>query len=58
MATINVGPECSKLGIDVPMLLSDYSALPELEIITNELVLELATFKDKHSQCTYKNLYT
>ena len=28
-------------------------SLPELDVVTNQLVLELATVKDKHYQCTF-----
>ena len=43
---------------NVSMLLStDHQhIIPELEIVTNELVLELCKFKDQHN-CTYKDFY-
>ena len=52
-----VGAGCTQHGIWPSMLLSDISKLPELESVTNEIVLELARFKDRHSQCTFKDLY-
>ena len=55
---VDVGPECSKHGITLSMLLavatsSATASLPELDVVTNQLVLELATVKDKHYQCTF-----
>lgn len=57
-----VGPICSKNDITSSMLLSYVSTksrvhLPEVQTITNELVLELSRFKDRHSQCTFKTLH-
>lgn len=52
-----VGPECTKYVIKSSMLLSDVPNLPELDLISNEIILELACFKDKHWQCRYKNVY-
>ena len=52
-----VGPECMKCGINCSMLLSEVSNLPQLESISNEIILELAHFKNNHWQCRYKDLY-
>ena len=55
-----LGPICSKNGITSSMLLMyplNHVRLPEVETITNELVLELSRFKDRHSQCTFKTLH-
>lgn len=65
MACNELGPECTKSGITTSMLLSYASAeshinvqhLPEVRTVTNELLLELVRFKDRHSQCTFKTLY-
>ena len=56
------GPICSKNGITSSMLLSYVSTkscvrLPEVQTITNELILELSRFRDQHSQCTFKTLH-
>lgn len=58
-----VGPECTKRGIYAAQLLSYLSKdttehLMELDLVTNALVLELAHFKDKHSQLTFKLLHS
>ena len=59
-----LGPECTKNGINVSMLLSYVlktstescvQHLPEVQTVTNELVLELIRFKDRHSQCTFRH---
>ena len=62
MAVVAVGPICSKNGITSSMLLSYVSTKscvcsPEVQTITNELILELSRFKDQHSQCTFKTLH-
>ena len=62
MAAITAGKECTQNGITGPMLLSYVSPtsaanLPEVETITNGLLLELVRFKDQHLQCTLKTLY-
>ena len=54
MTTITPGQQCTKNGITAAMLLSYVSSdaathLPEVEIITNGLLLELVRFKDSHS---------
>ena len=61
----DVGQICSQLGIDSSSLLSYLSSqsikqLPEVdsETISNGLILELLRFKDQHSQCTFKILYS
>jgi len=51
-----VGPECTKHDIKSSMLLSDCD-LPELESVTNGLILELVRFKERHSQCTFRKLF-
>ena len=56
MASVEVGPACTKHGITPSILLSG-CGLFELNSITNEIVLELARFKDRHSQCTLKDVY-
>ena len=43
-------------GINAEMLLSNDGSLPEIDAVTNKIVLELAQFKDCH-QCTFKSLY-
>lgn len=52
-----MAPACTKSGIKASMLLSwsdsDTQHLPELDTVTNELVLELNKFKDRH-RCTFK----
>ena len=55
--------EFNKYGITASMLLS-YSSidaniqhLPELDIVTNEIILELFKFKGRHPRCTFKTLY-
>ena len=57
-STSVVGPECTKHGITSSMLLQS-SNLSEIKpiTVTNGLILELARFKDKHRECTYKHLY-
>ena len=62
MAAVAVGQICSKNGIMFSMLLSYVSTkscvcLPEVQTITNELILQLSRFKDQHSQCTFKTLH-
>lgn len=62
VAVDELGPNCCKNGITSPMLLSYVSTescvrLPEVPTITNELILELSRFKDRHSQCTFKTLH-
>ena len=58
----NLGPQCTVYGITSSALLSyafpiSYvQVLPEVEQVTNEIVLELVKFKDMHSQCTYRTL--
>ena len=32
--------------------------LPEVDIVSNGLILELLRFKDRHAQCTFKILYS
>ena len=63
-AVDELGPECTKNGINVSMLLSYVlktstescvQHLPEVQTVTNELVLELIRFKDRHSQCTFRH---
>lgn len=53
---IDVGPKCTQMGITSELLLTRASHLLEVEPITNEMVLELAAFKDKY-QCTFKMLH-
>ena len=53
-----VGPESTRNGITSSMLLSSNSNLLEIDTITNEIVLELARFKDLHPSCTLKSLYS
>ena len=55
-ASNEIGRECAKHGIEPSMLISSDS-VPEVHAITNGLVLELARFKDKHRECTFKHLY-
>ncbi len=50
----DLGPECTKNGINASMLLSyarkaeaDVHRLPQVQTITNELVVELTRFKDR-----------
>ena len=62
MTTITPGEQCTKNGITTAMLLSYVSSdaathPPEVEIITNGLLLQLVRLKDSHSQCTLKTLY-
>ena len=62
MAAVVVGLICSKNGITSSMLFSYVSTkscvcLPEVQTITNELILELSRFKDQHLQCTFKTLH-
>ena len=57
-----VGEICSQTGINLSSLLSYLSPratkqLPEIQNISNRLVLQLLIFKDQHSQCTFKVLY-
>ena len=48
-------------GFDCSSLLSYLSKpikqLPQVERVSNQLILELLTFKDQHSQCNFKVLY-
>lgn len=48
--------ELDRNGISAAVLLSNDVSLPEIDAVTNKIVLELAKFKDFH-QCTFKTLY-
>ena len=57
-----VRSDCSQVGIHSSSLLSYTSSLilvqlPEVQVITNELILELLRFKDQHPQCTFRIFY-
>ena len=61
----DVAHTCFQVGIDSSSLLSYASPpaavqqLPEIQKVSNELILELLRFKDKHpQQCTFKILYS
>ena len=53
--TREVGPECTKRGIKFSMLFNDH--LSKVQDVTNGLILELASFKDKHRDCTFNRFY-
>ena len=64
MAYADLGPICIANGINSSMLLSftfnvptKCASLPEVAVITNELVLDLLRFKDHHPQCTFRTFY-
>ena len=55
--TREVGPECTKRGIKISMLFNDH-LISKVQDVTNGLVLELASFKDKHRDCsTFNHFY-
>ena len=54
----------NNFGLSESMLLSYVESgdmcskhLPQLPAVTNELILELVKFKNKHSECTYKTFH-
>ena len=65
MATLvcSLGPECAKLGVREEVLLSYVSqslrevSLPQVQRISNRLLLEVLQFKDQHAECTFRTMY-
>ena len=52
MMDCSVGKTCANQGITSSMLLEHVTKLPELEKVTDEIVLELVHFKDHTRECT------
>ena len=58
-----IGPECSRIGISEATLLfhcdnsKSEQHLPEVPCVSNQLIVELSRFKDKHSECTFRSMY-
>ena len=57
MMDCSVGKTCANQGITSSMLLEHVTKLPELEKVTNEIVLELVHFKDHTRECSFQTLY-
>ena len=57
MMDCSVGKTCANQGITPSMLLEHVTKLPELEKVTNEIVLELVHFKDHTRECSFQTLY-
>ena len=57
MMDCSVGKTCANQGITPSMLLEHVTKLPELEKVTNEIVLELVHFKDHTTECSFQTLY-
>ena len=54
-ASPSLGPECAKYGLTSSDLLA--GRVKELPSVTNQLILELLTFKDATPNCSYRMIY-